>query len=106
VIAILLAVSGAAGALRMSHVLHEVPIQAAVIGTLHEFDGGSDTITVSTPMGEETLALSDSVAVHQGARTLPIADLSRHADERVKVWYREVAGHRVATEVRLAAETQ
>jgi len=100
----LIAGSGAAGAVRVFRVLHQVPIQSAVIGTLHGFDDGTDTITVSTPMGEETLALSNSVAVHQGARTLPIADLARHPDERVKVWYREVAGHRVATEVRLVAQ--
>jgi hypothetical protein len=104
VIALAIASAVAAGAMRMLYVQHQVPIQDAVIGTLRQIDRWQRTITVSTPMGVETLTLSREVAVHQGARTLPVSALARHADERVKVWYRELDGQRVATEVRLAAE--
>jgi hypothetical protein len=102
VIALVVAGSITAGAMRMFHV-SQVPVQDAVVGTLEGIDRWQKTITVSTPMGVEKLTLGGSVAVHQGARTLPLSDLSKHADERVKVWYRELDGERVATEVRLAA---
>jgi len=105
VIALVVAGALTAGAMRMFHVSQQVPTQDAVIGTLAGFDRWQKTITVSTPMGVETLTLGGSVAVHQGARTLPLSELSKHADERVKVWYRELDGERVATEVRLAAQT-
>jgi hypothetical protein len=104
VIALVIAGSITAGTMRMFHVGHQVPIQDAVVGTLTGIDRWQKTITVSTPMGVEKLSLGGSVAVHQGARTLPLSELAKHADERVKVWYRELDGERVATEVRLAAD--
>ena len=102
VIAVVIAGALTAGAMRMFQ-SQQVPTQDAVVGTLEGIDRWQKTITVSTPMGIETLTLGGSVAVHQGARTLPLSELTRHADERVKVWYRELGGERIATEVRLAA---
>jgi hypothetical protein len=101
--AAVLVVSATAGAMRMLHVHYPVPIQDAVIGTLRTIDHRNETITVSTPMGVETLILPASAAVHQGAHALTTGDLTAHANERVKVWFRTVDGRRVATEVRLAA---
>lgn len=89
--------------MRILQVRSAVPIQDAVVGTLHHVDDRLATITVYTPTGPELLNLSSSVLVHQGARTLSVRELSAHADEPVKVWYRQTNGHRVATEVRLVA---
>lgn len=101
--ATIIAVSVFAVAMRMLYDTRPEPMQEAVIGTLGQVDGVQHTITVLTPMGVETLGLSTSVRVHQGARSLPLGELASHRDERVKVWYRQRAGRRMATEVRLAA---
>jgi hypothetical protein len=100
--ALIVAVVLSAAVMRMFYFAQSVPVQDAVVGTLHDID--HQTITVTTPMGVETLTLPSSVLVHQGARKLTVGELARHADERVKVWYRASDGRRVVTEVRLAAE--
>jgi hypothetical protein len=102
--AVLVAAVLSAAAMRMFYFSQSVPVQDAVVGTLHDINHHQETITVTTPMGAETLTLPSSVLVHQGARKLTVNELARHADERVKVWYRASDGRRVVTEVRLAAE--
>jgi hypothetical protein len=102
--ALVVAAALLAAVMRMFYFAQSVPVQDAVVGTLHDINHYQETITVATPMGVETLTLPSSVLVHQGARKLSVNELSRHADERVKVWYRASDGRRVATEVRLATE--
>lgn len=89
--------------MRLLHFYHPIPIQDSVVGTLRPIDHQRQTITVDTPMGSETLAIGAAFPVHQGVRTLPVDALDAHANERVKVWYRETDGRRIVTEVRLAA---
>ena len=65
---------------------------AQVTGTLTNFDSTSNTLTISTPNGEETFMLGSTAMLHQGRKAITTSDLANLAGHIVTVRYAESAG--------------
>ena len=65
---------------------------AQVTGTLTNFDSASNTLTLSTPNGEETFVIGSTTMLHQGRKAITTSDLANFAGHMVTVRYAESAG--------------
>jgi len=65
---------------------------AQVTGTLTNFDSTSNTLTISTPNGEETFMIGSTAMLHQGRKAITTSDLANLAGHIVTVRYAESAG--------------
>lgn len=76
----------------------------AVVGTLQSVEG--QTITVQTPKGPETVILVPSSRIHRGAATIPAADLSSFAGQRIKIRYVDSTSGKQAQSVTLPSASK
>src|SRR5262245_39235553 len=65
---------------------------AQVTGTLKSFDSASNTLTLSTPNGEETFMIGSTAMLHQGRKIITTSDLANPAGHIVTVLYAESDG--------------
>ena len=65
---------------------------AQVTGTLTNFDSASNTLTLSTPNGEETFVIGSTTMLHQGRKIITTSDLANLTGRTVTVRYAESAG--------------
>lgn len=69
----------------------------ALIGTLQKVDG--QTLTIKTAKGTEDVTLAPSARIHEGSKTMTVADLNHQTGARVKVRYTEKSGQKQAQSV-------
>lgn len=79
-------------------------------GTLEKFDATSNTLTVKTKKGESVFVLGPDCSIAEGAKTLPVSDLSSMVGHPVKVYYTGAAGgtmsaHKIVIEQEKSAKT-
>jgi len=72
----------------------------ALIGTLEKVDG--QTLTIKTKKGTENVVVASSAKIHEGTKTMTVADLNRETGARVKVRYTEKSGQKQAQSVTLS----
>jgi len=70
-----------------------------VTGTLTNFDSASNTLTLSTPNGEETFVIGSTTMLHQGRKVITTSDLANFAGHSVTVHYAESAGAKMVETV-------
>jgi len=96
-----LAVGGTAYASQASAPQNQKPAAqtAQVTGTLTNFDSASNTLTLSTPNGEETFTIGSTTMLHQGRKVITTSDLGNLAGHNVTVRYAESAGKKMVETV-------
>lgn len=75
--------------------------EQSVSGQLVSYETSSRTLTLATEAGEQRFVVSDSAAVHEGARDVSLVTLASARGCRAKVWYR-AAAQSTANDVRIA----
>ncbi len=74
-------------------------------GTIESYDSGAKTLTVKGTHGTWTFAVGDA-KVWLGSKSMDAADLANHNGARVTVKYSEKDGQKVASSVRVAAQSK
>ena len=72
-------------------------------GKVVKFDSGSNTLTVSTPQGEQQFVLSSSSRLTEGRKTVEASQLSTLTDRQVQVRYTESDGRKMVSSLRITA---
>jgi hypothetical protein len=68
-------------------------------GKIVSFDGGTKTLTLSTPTGEQKFMVGSTARVQQGAKPIAAGSLSKMAGRRAKVRYTAASGDMAAESV-------
>jgi len=76
-----------------------VPAPNMASGTIMRFDSASNTLTLSTPNGEETFTIGSTAMLHQGRKAITTSDLANLAGYNVTVRYVQSAGERTVESV-------
>jgi hypothetical protein len=74
----------------------------AMSGELKVYEPDVRALILRTDDGERQFMVDAGTPVHEGPRKLEIAGLSSAAGCRVKVWYRDAAGKRMASDIRIS----
>lgn len=72
-------------------------------GTVSKFDTATNTLTVTTPKGDEQFVLGSSASVTANGKKIAASDLATRAGNKVTVRYTESAGQKTAASVRVTA---
>jgi hypothetical protein len=79
---------------------------ASAHGTLTAVDTAANSITLKSGKHEWTFSLAQDAVIHEGSKTITIADLAGHKGHDAKVHYTESAGSKVATSVMVAGSSK
>jgi len=74
----------------------------AMSGELKVYEPDARALILRTDDGERQFMVDVGTPVHEGPRKLEIAGLRSAAGCRVKVWYRDAAGKRMASDIRIS----
>lgn len=73
-----------------------------VSGDLVAYESAREMLTLRTRNGDQQFIVSAGTPIHEGARTLLLADLTGSRGCPAKIRYREVDGKWIASDVRLS----
>ena len=74
----------------------------SISGELVRYDVLDGDLTLRSAEGARHFAVQVGTPVHQGARTISLADLRWASGCRAKVWYRDAQSQLTATEIRIS----
>jgi hypothetical protein len=74
----------------------------SISGELVRYDVFDGDLTLRSAEGARHFAVQVGTPVHQGARTISLADLRWASGCRAKVWYRDGQSQLTATEIRIS----
>jgi hypothetical protein len=76
---------------------------ASARGTLTAVDTAANSITLKSGKHEWTFALASNAVIHEGSKSITLADLASHKGHEAKVRYAEAGGTKTAQSVMVAA---
>lgn len=74
----------------------------AMSGELKVYEPATRALILRTSEGEREFVVDSGTPVHEGPRSLEITGLRSAAGCRVKVWYQDAAGKRMASDIRIS----
>lgn len=77
-------------------------VDHAISGELVGYDASTGGLTLRTEEGEGRFIVPAGATVHEGAKAIPLADLSSATGYRVKLWYRDVRGQLTVRDIRVS----
>jgi hypothetical protein len=77
-------------------------IDRAMSGELKVYEPDAGALILRTDSGERRFVVDAETPVHEGPRRLEITGLRSAAGCRAKVWYRDAAGKRMASDIRIS----
>ena len=72
-------------------------------GKVVKFDSATNTLTVSTPQGEQQFMLSSSSRITEGRKSVAASALGTFTDRQVQVRYAESGGQKMVSSIQVAA---
>jgi hypothetical protein len=82
---------------------HNAPqADQSVNGQVMAYEMSSQTLTLRTANGDQYFLIPDGTPLHEGAKILTLSDLASASGCPTKVWYRDVKGQMIASQVRIS----
>lgn len=80
----------------------EWAVNQSISGELVAYEVSSRDLTLRTEDGDRHFVVQDGIPLHEGARTITLANLISASGCPAKVWYRDAEGRWIASEVRIS----
>ena len=74
----------------------------ATSGELVRCEVSSRSLTLRTEDGQENFVVADDVIIHEGTKTVALADVCATIGQRIKIWYRELGNTRTVHDIRMS----
>lgn len=80
----------------------EAPREQTISGPVAAYDASTNTLTIKTATGDQTVTVGAGTRIREGAKTLKASDLSGLVGRNVKARCRESGGKLTATSIAVA----
>jgi hypothetical protein len=74
----------------------------AISGELVRCQVSSRSLTLLTADGEGRFVVADDAVIHEGTKTVALADVCATMGHRIKIWYRESGNTRTVHDIRMS----